>query len=125
MPEQVPPAGPALLLTAAEVDRRKSILRLLQDALSAQRIASALVGRRTLMLCSEQGEKHFSGYGETVRPCDPQLYVFAGEETQVVTTDGEVYRLPGGHAYPTADLGGAARACATWHQRREALADQQ
>jgi hypothetical protein len=124
MPEQDPPAGPALL-TAAEVDRRKRILRLLQDALSAQRIVSALVGRRILMLSSEQSPKHFSGYGETVRPCDPQLYVFAGEETHVVTTDGEVYWFPGGHAYPAADPGEAARACATWRQRRDALADQQ
>jgi len=78
MPEQNPPAGPALL-TAAEVDRRKRILRLLQDALSAQWIVSALVGRRILLLCSEQSLKPIPGYGETVRPCDPQLYVFAGE----------------------------------------------
>lgn len=125
MPEQSPPAGQALLLTAAEADRRKSMLRLLKDALSAQRIASALVGRRTLVLFSEQSAERAVGYGETVRPSDPELYVFAGEETYVVTTDGEAYRFPGGHAYPTADPARAARACATWHQPGDAVNGQQ
>jgi hypothetical protein len=112
MPDQSPPAGRAPRLTPAEADRRKSLLALLQDALSAQRIATALVGRRTLVLCSDQTAEHFAGYGETVSPADPQLYVFAGGDAQIVTTDGEVYCFPDGHAHPAADPVGAARAYA-------------
>jgi hypothetical protein len=105
-------------LTAAEADRRKGILALLKEALSAQRIASELVGRRTLVLCSDQASERFAGYGETVSPADPQLYVFAGEGTDIVTTDGEAYWFPGGRAYPTADPAGAAQAYAQGHRGR-------
>lgn len=118
MPDQGPPAGREPRLTSAEADRSKSILALLKDALSAQRIATALVGRRTLVLCSDETAERFAGYGETVSPADPQLYVFAGADVHIVTTDGEVYWFPGGHAHPTADPVGAARAYARRHQGR-------
>lgn len=116
MDEHGPPARQTLRLTAAEADRRKGILALLKDALSAQRITSALVGRRTLVLCSDQTTERFAGYGEMVSPADPQLYVFAGAAADIVTTDGEAYWFPGGRTYPTADPAGAAQAYARGHR---------
>jgi hypothetical protein len=121
MPEQDPAAGPLPRLTPAEADRRKGILGLLKNALAGERISSALVGRRTLVLRSDQGNERSAGYGEMVRPSDPQLYVFAGGDVHVVTTDGEAYWFAVGRAYPTADPGGAARAYARWRQHHEAV----
>jgi hypothetical protein len=118
MDDHGPPPRQVPRLTAAEADRRKGILALLKEALSAQRIASALVGRRTLVLCSNQASERFAGYGDTVSPADPQLYVFAGAGADIVTTDGEAYWFPGGRAYPTADPAGAAKAYARGHSRR-------
>jgi len=118
-PDESPKARPTPRLTNAEVNRRKGILGLLKNALAAERISSALVGRRTLVLRSDQGNGHPAGYGAMVRPSDPQLYVFAGEDVHVVTTDGEAYRFAGSHDYPTADPGGAARAYVLWRQLAE------
>jgi hypothetical protein len=97
------------------------MLGLLKNALAAERISSSLVGRRTLVLRSDQGTQHSAGYRGLVRPADPQLYVFTGGDVHVVTTDGEVYWLPGRRAYPTADPGAAARAYAIWRRRRDAV----
>ncbi len=94
------------------------MLGLLKNALAAERISSALVGRRTLVLRSDLGKQHSGGYRGMVRPADPQLYVFTEGDVHVVTTDGEAYWLPGRRAYPTADPGGAARAYAIWRRRR-------
>jgi hypothetical protein len=120
MLEQDAAGGPVPRLSPAEADRRKGLLGLLKNALAAERISSALVGRRTLVLRSDQGKGCPAGYGEMARPSDPQLYVFAGEDIHVVTTDGESYWFAGSQAYPTADPGGAARAYAL-HQRRGSL----
>jgi hypothetical protein len=121
MPAQDPATGPVPRLSRAEADHRKGLLGLLKNALATQRISSALVGRRTLVLRSDQGEGCSAGYGEMARPSDPQLYVFAGGDVHVVTTDGEAYWFAGSQAYPTADPGGAARAYARWRQRRDAV----
>jgi hypothetical protein len=115
MPRQGPAAGSVPSLTGAEADRRKAILGLLKDALAARRISSVLVGRRTLVLRSEQGGERSVRYGEPVRPSDPQLYVFAPGDVRIVTTDGQVYWLADGHVHPAADPAGAARVCARWH----------
>jgi hypothetical protein len=117
MPNQGPAAEPVPSLTVAEADRRKVILGLLKDALAARRISSMLVGRRTLVLRSAEGEKCSGCYGEPARPSDPRLYVFAAGDVHVVATDGEVYRLADGRMYPAADPAGAAWAYADSHQR--------
>ena len=98
-------------LTRTEADRGKAILGRLKEALAAQRIVSALAGRRTLVLCSSQGGLS-GGYGAPERPADPQLYVFAAGDVHVVTTDGKVYWFAGGRAYPVEDPTAAAQACA-------------
>jgi hypothetical protein len=121
MPDQDPATGPVPRLTPAEADRRKGMLGLLKSALAGERVSSALVGRRTLVLRSGQGMERSAGYGGMVRLCDPQLYVFAGGDVDVVTTDGEAYWFAGSHAYPVADPGDAARAYAIWRQRRDVL----
>ncbi len=103
-------------LTRTESDRRRAILGLLKDALAARRISSVLVGRRTLVLRSGQGQERALGCGGPARPTDPQLYVFAagGAHVRIVTTDGEFYWFTGGRAHPVADPGDAARAYARW-----------
>jgi hypothetical protein len=116
MPEQDPATGPVPGLTSAEADRRKGMLGLLKNALAAERISSALVGRRTLVLRSGQGQERSAGYRGLVRPSNPQLYIFAGADVHVVTTDGEAYCFAGSHAYPTADPAAAARDYAQSHQ---------
>jgi hypothetical protein len=118
MPDQGPDAAPTPGLTSAEANRRKAILGRLQDALDAGPISSALVGRRTLILRSEQTPEHSPGYKETIRPSDPQLYIFAAGDTHVVTTDGNVYWFADGYAYPASDPAGAALICARWHRPR-------
>jgi hypothetical protein len=111
MPNQGPAAEPVPSLTVAEADRRKVTLGLLKDALAARRISSTLVGRRTLVLRSAEGEKCPGGHGEPARPSDPRLYVFAAGDVHAVATDGEVYRFADGRTYPAADPAGAAWAC--------------
>lgn len=125
MPERDPATGPVPRLTPAEADRRRGMLGLLKNALAAERISSALVGRRTLVLRSDQGNERPTAYGEMVRLSDPQLYVFAGGGVHVVTTDGEAYWFAGSQVYPTADPGGAARAYARWRQRGDAVTGRQ
>jgi hypothetical protein len=117
MPNQGPAAEPAPSLTVAEADRRKVILGLLKDALAARRISSTLVGRRTLVLRSAEGDERSGGYGEPARPSDPRLYVFASGDVQVVATDGELYHFADGRMHPAADPAGAACAYADWHLR--------
>jgi hypothetical protein len=125
MPEQDPATRPVPRLTPAEAARRKDMLGLLEDALAAERISSALVGRRTLVLRSGQDKECSAGYWGMVRASDPQLYVFDGADVHVVTTDGEAYWFADSHAYPTADPEGAARAYVTWRQRRDAVTGRQ
>jgi hypothetical protein len=100
-------------LTRIEAERRRELLGRLQDALADRRITSALAGRRTLVLRSAR-EAAGRGYLEPVKLADPQLYVFDGASTHVVTTDGEVYWLTGGYPYTVADPCGAARAYVRW-----------
>ena len=123
MPKQGPTARSVAGLTGAEADRRKAILGLLKDALAARRISSVLVGRRTLVLRSDQGGERCARYGEPVRPSDPQLYVFSLGDVQIVTTDGEVYWFADGHVYPAADPGGAAQVCASVSWQRTDVRD--
>jgi hypothetical protein len=103
-------------LTRTESDRRKAILGLLKEALAARRISSVLVGRRTLVLRSAQGQERSDRWEELVRPADPQLYVFAAECSDVhkVTTDGDVYWFAGGSGVPVEDPSNAARAYSWW-----------
>ena len=104
MPQQgAAPAAPSL--TTAEADRRKAILGLLKDALSARRISSELVGRRTIVLRSGRLP---DGFGEPARSADPQLYVFVAGSSDIVTTDGRQYHLADGRTHPAADPIGAA-----------------
>lgn len=84
---------------------------MLKDALCARRISSALVGRRSLVLRSQRG---CPDYLEPARPADPQLYIFAAEAVQIVTTDGSDYQLAGGRTHPAADPGGAAQLVARY-----------
>jgi hypothetical protein len=98
---------PATGLTRTEADLRRGLLRVLQDALADRQVASALAGRRTLVLRSEQERKRSGGCGQ--RLTDPELYVFASDRIDVVTTDGGVYRVHG-RELPVADPDGAARA---------------
>jgi len=104
MPQQGT-AAEAPTLTAAEADRRKVVLGLLKDALTARRISSELVGRRTIVLRSGRLPE---GFGEPARSTDPQLYVFDADSFDVVTTDGCQYRLADGRTHPAADPAGAA-----------------
>jgi hypothetical protein len=104
MPQQGA-ASAALSLTAAEADRRKAVLGVLKDALNARRISSELVGRRTIVLRSGRLP---DGFGEPARSADPQLYVFVDGSFDVVTTDGQQYRLADGRTHPAADPAGAA-----------------
>jgi hypothetical protein len=101
-------------LTRAEADRRKGLLNQLKDALADRHITSALAGRRTLVLRSAADSEGDGGYPELVRLTDPQLYVFVADGVQVVTTDGDVYRLIRGYPHPVADPGGAAQVYARW-----------
>ena len=80
-----------------------------RSALPGKVLVAPLVGRRTLVLYSDQTAGRFAGCGETVSPSDPQLYVFAGADVHIVTTDGEAYWFPSGQAHPTADPVGTAR----------------
>lgn len=99
--------GPAAAgLSQTEADRRKAILDLLKQALSVRMISSELVGRRTLVLHSPKGP---GPHSQPARQADPQLYVFADDAVQVVTTDGWAYRFASGFTYPVADPGAAAR----------------
>ena len=122
MPRQGPAAqGAAPNLTRTESDQRKALLGLLKDALDARRVSSVLVGRRTLVLRSAQGEERPEAGAELVRLADPQLYVFAAgcTDVHIVTTDGDAY-LFGRRAVPAEDPGGAARAYTGW-ARKQAL----
>jgi hypothetical protein len=101
------------------------MLGLLKNALAAQQISSAVVGRRTLVLRSDQGNERPAGYGGMARPSDPQLYIFAGGEVHVITTGGEAYWFADSQAYPTADPGGSALAYARWRQRSDAVTGRQ
>ena len=105
-------------LTRTESDRRKAILGLLKEALAARRISSVLVGRRTLVLRSAQGQERSGGWEGLARPADPQLYVFAAEcsDVHIVTTDGDVYWFAGGGGVPVEDPGYAARAYSWWER---------
>jgi hypothetical protein len=98
-------AATAPSLTTAEADRRKAILGLLKDALTARRISSELVGRRTIVLRSG---RFADGFGEPARSADPQLYVFVADSPDIVTTDGRQYCLADGRTHPAADPAGAA-----------------
>jgi hypothetical protein len=104
-------------LSRTESDRRKAILGLLKEALAARRISSVLVGRRTLVLRSAQGQKQ-SDIWEELKPrlAEPQLYVFAAGCSDVhrVTTDGKVYWFARDRGVPVQDPGYAARAYSRW-----------
>jgi hypothetical protein len=104
MPQQGA-AAEAPSLTAAEADHRKAILGLLKDALTARRISSELVGRRTIVLRSGRLP---DGFGEPARSADPQLYVFGSSSLDIVTTDGRQYCLADGRTHPATDPAGAA-----------------
>jgi hypothetical protein len=103
-------------LSRTESDRRKAILGLLKEALAARQISSVLVGRRTLVLRSAQGQKRSDIWEELARPAEPQLYVFAAgcSDVRIVTTDGEVYWFARDRGVPVADPGYAARAYSRW-----------
>jgi hypothetical protein len=109
MPHDGPAAG-VHTLTAAEADLRRAVLGQLKEALSARDIASELVGRRTLVLRSDEGaDEHWP----PALHADPRLYVFAAETVEVVTTDGQHYQLGGGRSHPADDPRGAARLLTT------------
>jgi hypothetical protein len=93
-------------LSMTETDRRKAILGVLKDALRVRGISCSLVGRRSLVLRSAQDPGQ---YWHPVTQADPQLYVFAAEVPDVVTTDGRDYHLADGRTYPAADPSAAAR----------------
>jgi hypothetical protein len=103
-------------LSRTESDRRKAILGLLKEALAARRISSVLVGRRTLVLHSAQGQGRSDIWEELARPADPQLYVFASgcSDVHIVTTDGDVYWFAPDSGVPVQDPGYAARAYSWW-----------
>jgi hypothetical protein len=114
MPHRGPAAKSATpSLTKAEYDRRKAILSLLKEALAARRISSVLVGRRTIVLRSAQGQERSGG---PITLSDPQLYVFAAGcfEGNVVTTDGDAYWFARDSGVPVEDPGYAARAYSWW-----------
>jgi hypothetical protein len=92
-------------LTTAEAARRRAILGQLKDALTARRITSELVGRRTIVLRSGRLP---DGFGEPPKSADPQLYVFVAGSPDIVTTDGRQYHLADGRTHPAADPIGAA-----------------
>ena len=121
MPRQGPSAqGATPSLTRTESDQRRALLGLLKDALDARRVSSVLVGRRTLVLRSEQGQERPGAGTEVARPAYPQLYVFAaaGTDVHIVTTDGDAYLFGGGRSVPVADPGDAARAYTGWARRQ-------
>lgn len=100
-------ADPVTGLTSAEAALRRGLLEALRAALAQRRVDSAVAGRRTLVLRSARGGIRYRRYRQLLT--DPQLYVFIGGGVDVVTTDGRVYRLPGGREFPVADPERVAR----------------
>src|ERR1017187_8410153 len=73
-------------LAGDEVDRRKTALALLRDALTAFGIDSVLVGRRILM-------RPGADPAWPAKAGDPELHVLGAGHCHVVTADGECYRF--------------------------------
>jgi hypothetical protein len=85
------------ILDHREVARRVTLLAELQAALAALGIQSVLVRNRRIVLRAASKGWEPSG------PTDPQLYVFAPDDTEIVTTDGALYQFVSGAACPADD----------------------
>ena len=95
------PASPPIL-AETEAARRLLLLAELQTSLATIGVRCVLAGTRRVVLRSNQAPAEPSG------PTNPQLHVFTGEGTRVVTTDGAAYYLTGSPPCPVSDPAAAA-----------------
>jgi len=101
---QAQPASPARpsILTETQVIQRMRALGELKTALAAEGIPATLARTRRLVLRGRAGGEYVpSG------PTDPRLYVFAPDQSCVVTTDGSAYCIAG-ERHPASDLAAVA-----------------
>jgi hypothetical protein len=92
------------ILDDHEVANRKTLLAELQATLADLGIQCRLAGRRRLVL-RYAGQSPHAPSGLT----DPSLFVL-GRDQNVVTTDGDCYRLRDGREFPVNNLAVAAAA---------------
>ncbi len=90
------------VLAEAEVSRRILLLAELHAALTALGARCVMARKQRLVLRYNPSPSAPSG------PVDPQLHIFAGDGTDIATTDGASYSLASGGQYPAGDPAAAA-----------------
>lgn len=85
------------VLAKDEASRRVLLLAELQAAFTALGVRCVLARKHRLVLRYNQGPCGPSG------PVNPELHVFAGDGTDIATTNGATYSLASGGQYPADD----------------------
>lgn len=95
------------VLSGTEATRRVALLAELKAALDALGVQAVLARNRRLVLRGDGSPLTASG------PTDPQLYVFLGDDAEIVTTDGNRYEFTTALPCPIGDPQAAAASLAT------------